>query len=172
MRLVFFVIECYNNTYQRYLAYNHIEREVNMKKVLKHTLACIAILCTQFANLSAFATDSFSTIYSGKLKASDKVYMDLSTSDAKMVKVIYAASGSKNKFLTISDASSYSFTSKYFIAKYTKDGEFTDLNGKHLEDAKQPIIIQTTDISPEKNVFGYIINVSLVYNGCTYSSKL
>lgn len=95
--------------------------------------------------------------------------MTITSDDAVMTKVIYPSSPTSNGLLTISNASSFTFSTSKFIASYSGDGKFTDYDGKFLATAKGPIIIETRDITP-KYVFGFITGVTIVYNDMTYSS--
>ncbi len=138
------------------------------KKILPKMTAFIIMLSVLTLSLSVYAADTFNTIYSGTLKASNKVYMTISSDDVSMTKVIYP-NGNGNSFLTISNASSFKFNSLEFVASYSGNGKFTDYDGKFLSTAIGPIIIETRDITP-KYVFGFLTGVTIVYNDMTYSS--
>lgn len=141
-----------------------------MKKVLKRVLACLAVLGTQLTTLSAYASGTFNPLYSGILKVSDTVYMNLSEDDAEMVQVIYPVSSTKNKFLSVSGASTFVFSKNEFTASYTgQEGIYTDGNGEKIGDAPNNIIITTRKIKADFILGIIVTNVSIEYNGCTYS---
>lgn len=141
------------------------------RKALPKILACALAAVTLFASVSAFAADkdSFNSFYSGTLKSSDKVYMVITSDDAEMHRIIYKV-GDQNKFLTISNVSSFTFKSNEFMAKYDDKGEFTDHDGNFLSYSEKGIIIETRDVTPKFNFIGILTGVKIVYNTMTYSS--
>ncbi len=141
------------------------------RKALPRILTGALAAVTLFASVSAFAADkeSFNSFYSGTLKSSDKVYMVITSDDAEMHRVIYKV-GDKNKFLTISNVTSFTFKSNEFLARYDHNGEFTDHDGNFLDYSEDEVFIETRDVTPKFNFLGILTGVKIVYNTMTYSS--
>lgn len=142
-----------------------------VKKALKGALAFVVAISCQLVNISAYAAgDRFNPVYSGVLRASDKVYMTISSSDAVMNKVIYPVSSTSNRFLTISDASSFTFSNTKFLASYSHSGIYTDLDGNFVGNSPNKVIIQTSEVHPEYTLGIFLSGIYIDYNGCRYSS--
>lgn len=136
--------------------------------MIKKTLAILAALVFFCTNTTAYA--SFNPTYTGKFTTSSpQCYMTFSDSNAVMTKIVYYYNNSVDRFLTVEDPSSFSFSKDLLNVYYTHDGIYTDLEGNKLGVIQQPIIINTDDITVTLNVLGKVKKVTYVYNGYTYS---
>ncbi|MBP1563580.1 MAG: hypothetical protein J6C38_07670 [Oscillospiraceae bacterium] len=142
-----------------------------IKKVSQSVLAFVLVIVCQFVSISAYATDNtFNPLYSGVLRATDDVYMTISSSDAVMTNVIYPVSSTSNRFLTISDANTFTFSNEKFLATYTHSGDYTDLEGNVIGHSPDYVMIQTTEVHPTYFMGIFFQGVYIEYNGCRYNS--
>lgn len=141
-----------------------------MKKVLKRVMAFTLAMAFQFVSMAAYASDVFNPLYSGTLKATDEIYMYITSKDAVMNRVLYPATPTTNMFLSISNVSSLYFSGSEFAATYSHHGAYYDAYGNFMGFSPETVLIQASEVHPTYSFWNVLTGVYVEYNTIRYYS--